>query len=335
MRTHLKKRKFIVIDLNSGRYVSNKIGHEVYNLSANSVDGRFYGYCPPNDEVNIQKLGAKKADEHINGILVIYVRKISGSNDREIIAFCDNATVHRTKIDDWKLQRWVENDGKKQHCSYTVESDYIYDLTSYSDKFRIKISDYNPYMFRMQRFYSGQYEHLDHEITTYLEKYLDKIDHDDDFVFQEEIQNVTVSSAEHISGAAKIAPQYAHGSNGTAVRKNSRISKQALAAADYKCEFDASHITFTTPQSVPYMEGHHLIPCTCLNAERFWGNFQCNIDCEENIVCLCPTCHRRIHFGSEEEQRGIIEQLYQRCNSNLKSVGIKISLQELLELYKK
>ena len=35
------------------------------------------------------------------------------------------------------------------------------------------------------------------------------------------------------------------------------------------------------------------------------NKFKKNIDCIENIVCLCPTCHRRIHFGSDEEKRAI------------------------------
>jgi 5-methylcytosine-specific restriction protein A len=81
------------------------------------------------------------------------------------------------------------------------------------------------------------------------------------------------------------------------------------------------------------MEGHHLIPCTYSNAEYYWSNFKRNIDCVENIVCLCPTCHRRIHFGSKEEQNTIITSLYQKQISSLMTVNLDISIEELLSLY--
>lgn len=81
------------------------------------------------------------------------------------------------------------------------------------------------------------------------------------------------------------------------------------------------------------MEGHHLIPCTSSNAELFWSKFKRNIDCVENIICLCPTCHRRIHFGSKEERDTIIKSLYQKQISSLKAVGLDIAFEELLALY--
>lgn len=99
--------------------------------------------------------------------------------------------------------------------------------------------------------------------------------------------------------------------------------------------FDEKHNTFQTRHSVPYMEGHHLIPCTPTNAQAFWDKYKVNIDCPENIVCICPTCHRRIHFGSDAEKREVIEKLYNFKKDKLKKANIEISLEELIELYKK
>jgi len=48
----LSSKPFVVIDLGSGRYVQTKVGHEYYNLIENS-DGRYYGYCPPHDNIDI------------------------------------------------------------------------------------------------------------------------------------------------------------------------------------------------------------------------------------------------------------------------------------------
>ena len=81
------------------------------------------------------------------------------------------------------------------------------------------------------------------------------------------------------------------------------------------------------------MEGHHLIPCTCSNAEYIWDKFNANIDCLENIVSLCPTCHRLIHFGSEEERNEVLAKFYEQQIVDLKNVGIEISLEKLLGFY--
>lgn len=81
------------------------------------------------------------------------------------------------------------------------------------------------------------------------------------------------------------------------------------------------------------MEGHHLIPCTVSNTERFWSECERNIDCVENVICLCPTCHRRIHFGSRLEKEKIIEPLFEKQKSSLEDAGHHITKEELLALY--
>lgn len=63
-----------MVDLNSGKYWNEKIGHECYNLEKNK-DGNFYGYCPPNDVIDITKLGALKDDDYIDGVSIVYVTK--------------------------------------------------------------------------------------------------------------------------------------------------------------------------------------------------------------------------------------------------------------------
>ena len=135
-----------------------------------------------------------------------------------------------------------------------------------------------------------------------------------------------------MSNASIQPPHYSDGTSGRTIVKKACASKQALKNANFKCEFDDSHSTFLTNKGVPYMEGHHLIPCTVSNTERFWSKKR-NIDCPENIICLCPTCHRRIHFGRKVEKDHIIRSLYNKRKSLLQNVGIEISIDELLALY--
>jgi hypothetical protein len=333
MKTDFKNKKFIVVDLYSGRNSEQDAIHESLNLYPNLYDGRYYGYCPPGDNIDIKKnFGVEPSDEKVDGILIIYVQKVKGESNREIIGFCDNATVHKKGINDPSLCRTIDND--KIACTYSVESDYMYDLRSLEKgkKFIIKIIDYNPDMFRHQRFYKDKYPELEKKMIAYFENYLEEIDLEDDAVFQEKIQREDLTDGDRLENTSESKPEYTN-SGSTFVKKNPRISKQALDSADYKCVAESEHKTFKSSRGVSYMEGHHLIPCTPSNAKYYWEKQNKNIDCEENVVCLCPTCHRRIHFGHKEEKIAIIKQLYKIQEPKLKKAGLTITLQKLLDLY--
>lgn len=329
----LSDKPFVVVDLESGRYVQNKTGHEKYNLIANHIDGRYYGYCPPYDEINIGGLGAKATDQTVEDVMVIYTTKIKGTSNRVVVAFTDSATVHRKKITDEKLERTIIENGEIIHCSYTIESDNLYNLETYPHKPVIEIRRYNPYMFRKQRFYKGKYKELDRYLIDKLEGYLKNYDFYDDERYQSEIQDDETISKSKLKDTFDIEPEYTDTGGGIAVKKNATFAKQALIDSNYQCTFDSGHTTFMTRKGVPYMEGHHLIPCTATNAQSYWDRFGKSIDCVENIVCLCPTCHRRIHFGSDEERKAIIHLLYKKQQSKLIKAGLLITEDELLDLY--
>ena len=72
-------------------------------MEPNEVDGRFYGYIPPLDNPNIKRLGASAADNYVDGVMVIYVKKLPNSNNRHIVAFTDNAKVYAEKQNGSKL----------------------------------------------------------------------------------------------------------------------------------------------------------------------------------------------------------------------------------------
>lgn len=132
---------------------------------------------------------------------------------------------------------------------------------------------------------------------------------------------------------SKTVPNFASGKGGMGVTKNATVSKQALINAKYVCAGNHAHATFETTKGQPYMEGHHLIPCTYTNAKYYWEKQGVNIDCQANIVCLCPTCHRLIHYGANNVKRALIEKLYKETKEKLESIGIILTQEELLKLY--
>lgn len=74
------------------------------------------------------------------------------------------------------------------------------------------------------------------------------------------------------------------------------------------------------------MEGHHLI------AMQKQGLFQVGLDVYANIVCLCPLCHRRLHYATEDQKRPSLFQLYELRKDRLAHSGIKLSKEEFLEM---
>lgn len=329
--------KLLVVDLYSGEYARKYIGHEDLNLDKNLLDGNYYGYCPPWDGVVISKLGAKKSDEYIDGITVVYVRKKEGSNDREVIGFCQNARVFRNPQSGEELNRFVKKGEDIKSATYSIKSENLFDLTNSSNKFEIRLKDYKVHMFRRQRFYGGTYPELDEKIISYLEDYLEPkllLDNDDSDE-QEEIQLSEPASKKEIKDSANRALCIVSGKHGKSIAKNSRLSKSSLIQANYTCTVNPNHKTFITKNGVFYMEGHHLIPCTVTNSISFWDKFGKNIDCVENIVCLCPNCHREVHYAEWESKSIVLKAIYKQHKDKLNEAGIIISEEELLSLYRK
>ena len=103
-------------------------------------------------------------------------------------------------------------------------------------------------------------------------------------------------------------------------KRNKLISAQALEFAHYQCECNNGHKTFIAASNgKQYMEGHHLIPI------KFQKDFASSIDVYANIVCLCPVCHRLLHYGTTKEKEYNADKLFEARNERLIHSGIDIS----------
>jgi len=326
--------KMAVVLLWAGGYVKKRIGHELFNLTKNPIDGRFYGNCPETNNMPIHRFGAKNADKSIDGILVVYAQKKEKSGDYEIIGFAPSATVYREGQSGEGMSRtFPDTNGEDETSGYCVASDTLYDLQDRVNKFTIiKSKDSNP--FRNQRIYADQHPELLRKIADYVEGIMEgKEILDNDLDDQDEIQRAEPATPKEIADAPDRPLAIVSGSQGKGVGKDSRYSKAALMQANFKCQVDESHETFKTRIGNWYMEGHHLIPCTLGNAEYFKDKYGKNIDCTANIISLCPTCHRAVHFGEEQTKITILTKLYAKQKEKLANAGIPITLEELIGLY--
>lgn len=131
-----------------------------------------------------------------------------------------------------------------------------------------------------------------------------------------------------IENANNRIPELA-GSSSKRYKTNSRLSKTVLIKNQFRCEVDSNHTTFKTKKDEDYMEAHHLIPMA------FQKDYlPINIDREENVVSLCPNCHRAIHYGSNIVKKDLLEVLFYNKIYKLTNTSINIDFSKLLEYYK-
>ena len=104
--------------------------------------------------------------------------------------------------------------------------------------------------------------------------------------------------------------------------------KGALEKAKYTCESDPSHSSFISDKTGEnYMEPHHLIP---ISNQGLYNN---DIDITSNLICLCPTCHKKIHHGVKSDVKSMLQTFYAARQKDLKTCGIEIDIDTLLAYY--
>lgn len=103
-------------------------------------------------------------------------------------------------------------------------------------------------------------------------------------------------------------------------KRSSILKGQVIESAGYQCEIDLNHLTFTAKSTKhPYMEGHHVLPL------KYQDKFSSSLDVYANIVCLCPICHRLLHYGVASEKQYALNKIYADRSQRLATSGIRIS----------
>lgn len=111
--------------------------------------------------------------------------------------------------------------------------------------------------------------------------------------------------------------------------RDPNISYTALENAKFKCENDNQHMTFVSAKTGhQFMEAHHLIPM------EFQDDFEWSIDVPENIISLCPNCHRAFHNSIDQIKLDLISKFLKFRKDLLLQRGIKIELNKLIDYYR-
>ena len=97
-------------------------------------------------------------------------------------------------------------------------------------------------------------------------------------------------------------------SNETKLKRNNDLKKIAFERENYTCELCGTKNTFESKNGKEYFEGHHLIMYNISSQNKY----KYSLDISENIICLCPTCHRKIHYADERTIYNCVVELLKK-----------------------
>src|ERR1700757_4973671 len=81
--------------IGGGSFVDQEgFGYEMFNFR--SFRGQFYGFVEPGGHISLERLGAGRSAESIDGVLVVFVAPSFGTSPYVIIGWYKNATVFRS-----------------------------------------------------------------------------------------------------------------------------------------------------------------------------------------------------------------------------------------------
>lgn len=98
--------------------------------------------------------------------------------------------------------------------------------------------------------------------------------------------------------------QYVQSAGGLIFKRDPKLAVVRFKIANYKCEINPDHKLFISRSTgFPFLEAHHLLPI------KYQQAFNESLDIKDNIVALCPYCHRLIHHATVKETRPLLDNL--------------------------
>lgn len=193
----------------------------------------------------------------------------------------------------------------------------VLDNGGMSSKFYVRVADdlYDIIKLKLQK--SKFYKISEDEINILLEEN-----------YQYDVENEETDKTE-VNDEQKVKPEYHIIAGRKVYVRDSRVGKNAIVKAAYKCEVDNSHEYFISKQTHRnYVEAHHLVP---MEYQDLYIN---SIDVEANVISICPCCHKLLHHGRYNDKLNILKELYNLRKERLNKCGIDISYERLIEYYK-
>lgn len=110
--------------------------------------------------------------------------------------------------------------------------------------------------------------------------------------------------------------------------RDGKLARAILKGNDYQCSVDPSHTSFIVKTGThQFMEAHHLVPMAVQE------EFEYTLDCKENLISLCPNCHRKIHHGTVDEVADLLRSFLTERRDQLEWAKIEVTQTQLKRYY--
>lgn len=109
------------------------------------------------------------------------------------------------------------------------------------------------------------------------------------------------------------------------IKRDNKVIIDAISKNHNKCYFNNEHITFATNKLDNFVEGHHIIP---MGLQR---SFDQNLDIVDNVIPLCPNCHRLIHLAKDDIKKQYLDMIIEKRDKLQLFNGI--TKEDLYEFY--
>jgi predicted HNH restriction endonuclease len=133
----------------------------------------------------------------------------------------------------------------------------------------------------------------------------------DEDLYQKIIQLGKVTSIdENASGSRKHTSKSSVEGRNLGYERNEYVAEWAKRRASGKCDLCRKYNTFKyntleSESEIWYMEAHHVLPLA-----------KGGTDTLDNVVSLCPNCHRKVHIIKDKEDRRQLEQMIMYYQNN-------------------
>ncbi len=306
-------------------------GYEIYNFQPYS--GKLYGYVQPvtrdhkfnKGQIRIERLGASAGARSIDGVTVVFTAKSPKSGLRRIVGWYQNATVFRYRQTPPKESGRTYKGEEIGFYTIAEESNCTLLDEAFRDELDIEVPTGKDGMGESNVWYADKVQN-----KGFMKSVLEFLDfYSPDNEIEDMAYQQSINTSGEVSQLSGPVPRPSTSNvNHKQWKKDPSIARGVLRDSRYQCSVDPNHMTFKSKASSnDYMEAHHLIP---MNQQE---KYSVSLDVKGNIVCLCPTCHRLLHFGKNEAKLPVLKLLFDSKLIDLKSHGIDLVFEDFLEAY--
>ncbi|ALD66605.1 HNH endonuclease [Spiroplasma cantharicola] len=133
----------------------------------------------------------------------------------------------------------------------------------------------------------GKNYSLPDSIISYVSNYIDVKDDLKIYFFECENENVYIDKLNYV--------------NYSKIKRDLKLVKQTYERDQYKCFFSKDHFSFYTEDGNMYLEAHHIVPISLAPV------YKINLDLLDNMVSLCPNCHKSMHYSENENKYKMLQ----------------------------